>query len=78
MAKLVHDIKLIPAQHVTPFVRGDKNDHNDGLTITEESTPCLVTRKLGSHVSFCFCSVALGMLNGFIAHNESPLKAIRL
>jgi transposase len=39
MAKLVHDIKLIPAQHVTPFVRGDKNDHNDALAITEESTP---------------------------------------
>jgi transposase len=39
MAKLGHDIKLIPAQHVTPFVRGDKNDHNDALAITEESTP---------------------------------------
>jgi hypothetical protein len=39
MAKLGHDIKLIHAQHVTPFVRGDKNDHNDALAITEESTP---------------------------------------
>ena len=29
IAKLGHDTKLIPAQHVTPFVRGNKNDHND-------------------------------------------------
>ena len=30
-----HDIKLIPAQHVKPFVRGNKNDHNDALAIAE-------------------------------------------
>jgi transposase len=29
--------KLIPAQHVTPFVRGNKNDHNDSFAITEAS-----------------------------------------
>ena len=28
-----HIIKLIPAQHVTPFVRGNKNDKNDALAI---------------------------------------------
>jgi transposase len=37
MAKLGHDTKLIPAQHVTPFVRGNKNDHNDASAITEAS-----------------------------------------
>jgi transposase len=37
MAKLGHDTKLIPAQHVTPFVRGNKNDHNDTFAITEAS-----------------------------------------
>lgn len=30
-----HDVKLIPAQHVKPFVRGNKNDHNDALAIAE-------------------------------------------
>jgi transposase len=24
-----HHVKLLPAQHVTPFVRGNKSDHND-------------------------------------------------
>src|SRR5690606_8585811 len=28
-------VKLIPAQHVTPFVRGNKSDHNDALAIAE-------------------------------------------
>ena len=37
MAKLGHDVKLIPAQHVTPFVRGNKHDHNDAFAITEAS-----------------------------------------
>ena len=37
MAKLGHDVKLIPAQHVTLFVRGNKNDHNDAFAITEAS-----------------------------------------
>jgi len=30
-----HQIKLLPAQHVKPFVRGNKNDHNDALAIAE-------------------------------------------
>jgi len=30
-----HQSFLIPAQHVTPFVRGNKNDHNDALAIAE-------------------------------------------
>jgi transposase len=37
MAKLGHDVKLIPAQPVTPFVRGNKNDHNDAFAIAEAS-----------------------------------------
>ncbi|NRD72856.1 IS110 family transposase [Shewanella sp. VB17] len=32
-----HNVKLIPAQHVTPFVRGNKNDKNDVLAIFEAS-----------------------------------------
>ncbi|WP_316369658.1 IS110 family transposase [Candidatus Thiodiazotropha sp. CDECU1] len=34
-AEMGHDVKLIPAQHVKPFVRGNKNDHNDALAIAE-------------------------------------------
>ncbi|MFT4938007.1 MAG: transposase [Paraglaciecola sp.] len=37
IAKLGHDTKLIPAQHVTPFVRGNKNDANDAFAIAEAS-----------------------------------------
>jgi len=37
IAKLGHDTKLIPAQHVTPFVLGNKNDHNDAFAIAEAS-----------------------------------------
>jgi transposase len=37
IAKLGYDTKLIPAQHVTPFVRGNKNDHNDAFAIAEAS-----------------------------------------
>lgn len=30
-----HTVRLIPAQHVKPFVRGNKNDSNDALAIAE-------------------------------------------
>ena len=30
-----HRVKLIPAQHVKPYVRGNKNDYNDALAIAE-------------------------------------------
>jgi len=30
-----HQVSLLPAQHVKPFVRGNKNDHNDALAIAE-------------------------------------------
>lgn len=33
--QMAHHSYLIPAQHVTPFVRGNKNDHNDTLAIAE-------------------------------------------
>lgn len=33
-----HTVHLIPAQHVTPFVRGNKNDSNDALAIFEASS----------------------------------------
>ncbi len=32
-----HHVKLIPPQHVTPFVRGNKNDKNDVMAIFEAS-----------------------------------------
>jgi transposase len=32
-----HTVKLIPAQHVKPFVRGNKNDANDAVAIAEAS-----------------------------------------
>lgn len=32
-----HTVKLVPAQHVKPFVRGNKNDANDALAIGEAS-----------------------------------------
>lgn len=32
-----HTVKLLPAQHVTPFVRGNKSDRNDALAIAEAS-----------------------------------------
>jgi len=34
---LGHNTKLLPAQHVKPFVRGNKNDHNDAIAIAEAS-----------------------------------------
>jgi len=33
-----HRVKLIPAQHVKPYVRGNKNDYNDALAIAEAVT----------------------------------------
>jgi len=33
-----HRVKLIPAQHVTPFVRGNKSDHNDAVAIAEAAS----------------------------------------
>lgn len=36
--QLGHCVKIIPAQHVTPFVRGNKNDSNDALAIFEASS----------------------------------------
>ena len=32
-----HRTRLLPAQHVTPFVRGNKSDHNDVIAIAEAS-----------------------------------------
>jgi len=32
-----HTVKLVPAQHVKPFVRGNKNDANDAVAIAEAS-----------------------------------------
>lgn len=33
--RLGHQVKLLPAQYVKPFVRGNKNDYNDALAIAE-------------------------------------------
>ena len=37
LQKLGFEVRLIPAQHVSPFVRGNKNDRNDALAIYEAS-----------------------------------------
>ncbi|RVU35580.1 IS110 family transposase [Rheinheimera riviphila] len=37
LQQLGYHVQLIPAQHVTPFVRGNKNDRNDSLAIFEAS-----------------------------------------
>lgn len=37
-AEMGHEVRIIPAQHVKPFVRGNKNDHNDALAIAEASS----------------------------------------
>ena len=36
-SQMGHDVHIIPAQHVKPFVRGNKNDRNDALAIAEAS-----------------------------------------
>lgn len=36
-SEMGHQVHLIPAQHVKPFVRGNKNDRNDALAIAEAS-----------------------------------------
>lgn len=35
IANMGHRVKLLPAQHVKPFVRGNKSDANDALAIAE-------------------------------------------
>lgn len=37
LRKMGHQVKLLPAQHVKPYVRGNKNDYNDALAIAEAS-----------------------------------------
>ncbi|MCP5018031.1 MAG: IS110 family transposase [Ketobacter sp.] len=38
LTKLGHTVKLIPAQHVKPYIRGNKNDYNDAQGIAEAVT----------------------------------------
>lgn len=49
-----HTVSLIPAQHVKPFVRGNKNDNNDAIAIAEAfSGPILSSsrsRQLSSRI----------------------------
>ena len=35
LTKLAHQVKLLPAQYVKAYVRGNKNDYNDALAIAE-------------------------------------------
>jgi len=37
LTQLGHTVKLLPAQHVKAYVRGNKNDYNDALAIAEAS-----------------------------------------
>ncbi|MFT5839526.1 MAG: transposase [Flavobacteriales bacterium] len=57
MAKLGRDTRLIPAQYVTPFVMGKKNDPNDPFAITEASQRhhirfVLIKTELQQEISF--------------------------
>ncbi len=38
LTALGHQVKLIPPQYVKPYVRGNKNDYNDALAISEAVT----------------------------------------
>jgi transposase len=38
LGALGHQVKLIAPQYVKPYVRGNKNDHNDALAIAEAVT----------------------------------------
>lgn len=38
LGKLGHQVKLIPPQHVKPYVKGNKNDYNDARAIAEAAT----------------------------------------
>lgn len=38
LRKLGHEVKLIPPQHVKPYVSGNKNDYNDARAIAEATT----------------------------------------
>jgi transposase len=35
LGALRHEVRLVPPQHVKPYVRGNKNDYNDALAIAE-------------------------------------------
>jgi len=39
MATLGHDVNLIPAQPITPFVLGNKKDHHHAFAIAKASQP---------------------------------------
>ena len=54
MAKLGHDTKLIPAQHVTPFVRGNKHDHTR-MTIIVRFDAFAITQKRARERIFVLC-----------------------
>jgi len=38
-----HDVRLIPAQHVRPFVKSQKNDFNDATALAEARLPSMRT-----------------------------------
>ena len=37
IAALGHEVRIVPAQHVKPFLRGNKHDFNDALAIAQAS-----------------------------------------
>jgi len=36
LRKLGHEVKLIPAQHVKAYLRGNKNDYNDAQAVNKK------------------------------------------
>ena len=57
-ASLGHSVRLIPPQHVKPFVKRGKNDRNDAEAISEAagvrtSTPCRSNRPSNRRRRWC-------------------------
>ena len=46
-----HQVKLLPAQHVTPFVRGNKSDRNDVVAIGEAANRPIFSLSLSNQLS---------------------------
>ena len=44
-------VRLIPPQHVKPFVKGNKNDRNDAFAITEAARRLMQIKGVGERIS---------------------------
>ena len=58
LIKLGHRVKLLPAQHVKAYVRGNKNDYNDALALAEASRVPEMRSDAQNHRSTKYTSAA--------------------